>query len=121
MRLSPKKVRDEVRTVVETQLRALRAGDFATAYGFAARPIRRQFDERMFALLLKRGYAPLLKPALTDIGLVRDDEEGTAQVPVTVTDAQKRATVYRYWLVKEGENWRIAGVTLEQRPPRGDT
>jgi hypothetical protein len=121
MRLSPKNVRDEVRAVVEAQLAALRSGDFATAYDFAARGIRRQFDERLFALLLRRGYAPLLKPGETDFGVVRDDGEGTAQVSVTVTDFQKRPTVYRYWLVKEGDAWRINGVVLEQRPPRGDT
>lgn len=121
MRLSPKKVRDEVRAVVEAQLAALRAGDFATAYSFAARPLRRQFDLRLFALMLRRGYAPLLKPGSADLGLVRDDGNGAAQVTVTVTDGQNRATIYRYWLIKEGENWRVAGVVLEQRPPRGDT
>lgn len=120
MKLSSKKVRDEVRAVVEAQLAALRTGDFATAYDFAARPIRRQFDERLFELMIKRGYASLLKPGSADVGSVRDDGEGIAQVLVTITDAQKRVTVYRYWLTKEGEAWRIAGVMLEQRPPRGD-
>jgi len=120
MRLSPRKVRDEVRTVVEAQLAALQAGDFATAYEFAARGIRRQFDERLFAAMIRRGYAPLLKPDKTDLGVVRDDGEGTAQVSVTVTDRQKRSTVYRYWLAKEDDVWRISGVMLEQRPPRGD-
>lgn len=120
MRLSPKPMREEVRAAVEAQLAALRTGDFATAYDFAARGIKRQFDERLFALMLKRGYAPLLRPGPADVGVVRDDGAGTAQVPVTVTDAQKRSTVYRYWLVQEGDHWRISGVVLEQRPPRGD-
>lgn len=120
MRLSPKKVRDEVRAVVEAQLGALRAGDFAAAYDFAARGIRRQFDERLFTMMIKRGYAPLLRPDQTDFGVVRDDGEGTAQIAVTVTDRQNRSTGYRYWLVKEGDAWRINGVVLEQRPPRGD-
>ena len=118
--LSPKKVRDEVRAVVEAQLAALKSGDFGTAYEFAARGIRRQFDERLFAAMIRRGYAPLLKPDKTELGLVRDDSGGTAQVSVTVTDRQKRSTVYRYWLAKEEEVWRISGVMLEQRPPRGD-
>jgi hypothetical protein len=120
MRLSSRKVRDEVRAVVEAQLAALKTGDFATAYDFAARGIRRQLDERLFAAMIRRGYAPLLRPGSTDVGVVRDDGEGTAQVHVTVTDAQKRSTVYRYWLVKEAELWKIGGVVLEQRPPRGD-
>ena len=121
MHISAKKVRDEVRAVVEAQLAALRAGDFATAYDFAARAIRRQFDERVFALMIRRGYAPLLRPGRSELGVVRDDGDGLAQVNVTVIDPQNRSTVYRYWLVKEGDEWRISGVVLEQRPPRGDT
>ena len=120
MRLSPKKVRDEVRAVVEAQLAALQAGDFATAYDFAARGIKRQFDARLFAAMIRRGYGALLKPDKTDLGVVRDDGEGTAQVSVTATDGLKHSTLYRYWLVKEDEVWRISGVMLEQRPPRGD-
>lgn len=120
MRLSPRKVRDEVRAVVEAQLAALHAGDFATAYDFAARGIKRQFDVRLFAAMLKRGYSALLKADEHDLGIVRDDGEGTAQLTVTVTDALKRHTVYRYWLVKEDDAWHISGVMLEQKPPRGD-
>jgi hypothetical protein len=120
MRLSPKPVRDEVRAVVEAQLAALRTGDFATAYDFAARGIRRQFDLRLFTALIRRGYAPLLRPGQADFGVVRDDGDGVAEVSVTITDSQKRSTVYRYWLVQEGEAWKINGVVLEQRPPRGD-
>ena len=121
MRLSPKKVRDEVKTVVEAQLAALQAGDFATAYGFAARGIKAQFDVRVFALMIKRGYAPLLKHDAADVGLVHDNGRGTAQVAVTVTDGLQRSTAYRYWLVLETDGWRITGVVLEQKPPRGDT
>jgi hypothetical protein len=120
MRLSPRKIRDEVRAVVEAQLAALQAGEFASAYDLAARGIQRQFDERLFTLMIKRGYAPLLRPDKTDLGVVRDDGAGLAHIAVTVTDRQNRSTVYRYWLVKEGETWRINGVVLEQRPPRGD-
>lgn len=121
MRLSQKQVRDEVKTVVEAQLAALKEGDFPTAYGFAARGIKTQFDLRVFALMLKRGYAPLLRHESADIGLVRDDGEGAAQVEVTVVDGLQRATAYRYWLVREEAGWRITGVVLEQKPPRGDT
>jgi Domain of unknown function (DUF4864) len=121
MRLSPKKVRDEVRATVEGQLAALANGDFGAAYEFAATGIRRQFEEPVFALMIKRGFAPLLRPDKKDLGVVRDDGEGTAQIVVTVTDRQKRSTVYRYWLVQEEDVWRIAGVVLEQKPPSGDT
>jgi hypothetical protein len=120
MRLSPRKIREEVRAVVEAQLEALRAGDFSTAYDFAARGIRRQFDEQLFAVMIRRGYPALLRPGQADVGAVRDDGKGTAQVTVTVTDRQKNITAYRYWLVNEETGWRISGVVRELQPPRGD-
>lgn len=120
MRLSPRKIREEVRAVVEAQLEALRAGDFSTAYDFAARGIRRQFDEQLFAVMIRRGYPALLRPGQADVGAVRDDGKGTAQVTVTVTDRQKNITAYRYWLVNEETAWRISGVVREVQPPRGD-
>ena len=119
MHLSAKKVRDEVTAVVTAQLAALKAGDFAAAYTHAAAGIRRQFDARVFALLIKRGYAPLLRQATVDLGVVRDDGDHVANVVVTVTDSLNRSTVYRYWLVRE-DRWRISGVVLDQKPPRGD-
>ena len=121
MRLSPKKVRDAVHAVVEGQLAAVRAGDFERAYAFAAAGIKAQFDARLFGLMIRRGYPALLRPGQTDIGIVRDNSQGTAQVVVTVTDAAKRDTTYRYRLVQETAGWRISGVVLEQRAPRGDT
>lgn len=120
MRLSPRKIREEVRAVVVAQLEALRAGDFATAYDFAARGIRRQFDERLFAVMIRRGYPALLRPGEAEVGAVRDDGKGTVQVTVTVTDRQKNITAYRYWLVNEENGWRISGVMRELKPPRGD-
>jgi hypothetical protein len=120
LRLSPRKIREEVRAVVAAQLEALRAGDFATAYDFAARGIRRQFDEQLFAVMIRRGYPTLLRPGQAEVGPVRDDGKGTAQVVVTVTDRQKNITAYRYWLVNEEAGWRISGVVREAKPPRGD-
>ncbi|MBL9215788.1 MAG: DUF4864 domain-containing protein [Opitutaceae bacterium] len=120
MRLSPRKIQDEVKAVVEAQIAALQAGDFSAAYAHAALGIKRQFSERVFALMIRRGYAPLLRAEQVDVGLVRDDGQDLAQVLVTVTDAAGRSTVYRYWLELEEPGWRISGVMLEQRPPRGD-
>ena len=120
MRLSPKPVRDEVRTVVESQLAALRRGEIDEAYALASAGIRRQFSARVFGQMLRRGYPPLLRNAKADLGIVRDDGEGTAQLAVTVMDGLNRSTAYRFWLVLEEEGWRINGVVIEQKPPRGD-
>jgi hypothetical protein len=121
MRISQKKIGQEVKAVVAAQLAALQAGNLPAAYAFASRGIRVQFDERLFGLLMQRGYAPLLQHRQADLGLVHDNGAGTAELPVTVTDKFKRSTTYRYRLVQEEAGWRISGVVLEPRPPPADT
>ena len=121
MRLSSKKVRDEVHATVETQLNALRHGNFEQAYEMASTGIKAQFDVRLFAALVRHGYPVLLQPNAADVGIVRDKDEEIAQVTVTILDRQKHAVVYGYSLVKEKAGWRINGVVLEQRQARGDT
>jgi hypothetical protein len=121
MRLSPKIIRDEVHATVETQLNALRGGNFEAAYEMASSGIKAQFDVRLFAALIRHGYPVLLQANEADLGIVRDREGELAQVTVNVLDRQKRRIIYRYWLVKEDTGWRINGVVLEQTPARGDT
>ncbi len=120
MRLSPKQVREEVRTVVQGQLAALRAGDFATAYGYAAAGLKARFDDQVFAAMIRRGYPLLLQAKEAELGVVHDRDGELAEVTVSVRDRQKHPVVYRYVLVHEPEGWRITAVTLEQRPARGD-
>ncbi len=120
MKISPKKISTAVKAVVTAQLAALQKGDIKGAYAFAARGIRVQFDERTFGLLMKRGYTPLLQHREADLGLVRDNSAGAAEVPVTVIDGRKLSTSYRYRLVLESSGWKVSGVVLEQKPPHGD-
>lgn len=119
-RLSPKKIRDEVRAVVETQLAALRAGDFAAAYELAAVGIKEQFDVRLFAALMRRGYPTLLQAKEAELGIVRDRGGKLAQITVSMLDRQKRTIVYNYWLVEEAKGWRVNGVVLEPGATRGE-
>ncbi len=120
LRLSPKKVREEVRAVVQAQLEALRGGDFAEAYALASEGIKQQFDVRLFAALIRRGYPTLLQSKEAELGVVRDRDGAYAQVAVSMLDRQKHTVVYQYWLVKEESGWRITGVVLEQSPARGN-
>ena len=121
MRLSQKKVRDEVHAVVDAQLAALRSGNFAAAYELASAGIREQFDLRLFAALMRRGYPTLLQAKMAELGVVRDQGGTLAQITVSVLDRRKRSVSYRFWLVKETGGWRINGVVLEQNSPWGDT
>lgn len=119
-RLSPREIRDAVRQTVEEQLAALRQQDFGRAYQQASRGIRRQFPEAVFAAMIKRGYPALVRQVRAELGVVRDNRDTRAWVAVTVTDRLERSTDYRYYLVREGDAWRIEGVVGEERATRGD-
>lgn len=120
MRVSAREVRDAVHAVVEAQLDALRSGNFVEAYELASHGIKARFDVRLFAALIRQGYAPLLRTNEADVGVVRDCNGREAQVTVSLVDARRRNIIYRYWLVREEDGWRIQGVTPEQLPLRGD-
>lgn len=120
-RISPREIREGVRTTVEGQLGALRANRFEIAYEYAARGIRRQFSAAVFAEMLRRGYPALLEHKRAELGLVRDNGDGRAVVDVDVFDGAAKLARYRYQLVLERGGWRIEGVVLVRPAARGDT
>ncbi|MBA4136105.1 MAG: hypothetical protein C0518_02170 [Opitutus sp.] len=120
-RLSPREIRDGVRSTVEGQLGALRAGKLAIAYEFAARGLRRQFSAEVFAEMIRRGYPALVEHTRAEFGLVRDDGAGRAALDVTVFDGRDRPARFHYQLVQERAGWRIEGVIATRPPARGDT
>jgi hypothetical protein len=109
-RIAPRAVREAVRATVEDQLAAFRAEDFARAYGLAARGLRRQFREEVFAEMIRRGYPALLVHRRAELGLVRDNRAGRARVEVAVSDARGRTERLLYQLVEEDAGWRVEGV-----------
>jgi hypothetical protein len=115
MKVSTNSVRDEVRKVVEAQLKAFRDDDYKAAYALAARQIRRRFDPEVYELMIKRGYASLAHNQRVQYGLVYDDGEGEAEIRVLVVDADNQRTDYRYQLIKERGVWRVGGVIEEDR------
>jgi hypothetical protein len=119
-RLAPRPVRDAVRATAEGQLAAFRAGDFGRAYGFAARGLRRQFREEVFAEMIRRGYPALLGHRRADLGVVRDNREGRARVEVTLTDRDGRTGRLLYQLVEEDAGWRVEGVVTLPPARPGD-
>jgi hypothetical protein len=119
-RLSQKKIREEVRTVVETQLAALRTGNFPAAYEMASEGIKTQFDLALFSVLMRRGYPTLLQAKTAELGVVRDKGGKLALISVSMLDRQNRAVVYDFWLVEEAKGWRVNGVVLEQSSSRAE-
>lgn len=120
-RMSPKEVREEVKAVVADQLRAFQREDIPAAYAFAAASIRQQFRLPVYERMIRRGYAPLLKHARAEPGIVRDDGAAMAFLPVIVHDRDGKVVRYRYHLLREEGVWRVSGVLPEISAPKGET
>jgi len=114
MHYSKAEVRKELVAVVDGQLAAFRAGDFARAYGFAAQPLRAQFTLKAFAAMVARSYPFVAHSERAEPGLPMDDGE-TAVLPVRVFAAGGKSADYQYQFTREGDGWHITGVLPEQR------
>lgn len=120
-RLSPKEVREEVKSVVASQLEAFQREDIPAAYAFAATSIRQQFRLPVYERMIRRGYAPLLRHARAEPGVVRDDGGAMAMLPVAVHVSDGRVVRYRYHLLREDGKWRVSGVMPDLSAPKRET
>lgn len=108
LRHSPAAVRQEVLAVVETQLVAIRAGDWAGAMLQAAAPLRARLSAAQFGEMIRLHYPVLWRSEQADYGFVRDNGR-MAVVRVHVRAGTERRT-YEYRLLREPEGWRIGSV-----------
>jgi len=92
---------------IDGQLRALEAGDFEAALGFASSSYRSSISVETFRRLFDRDYALLTDDATHVSGTCVAAEEG-AQVLVTVQGASGEEQELVYTLVREDGAWRIA-------------
>lgn len=120
-RLSPKDVREEVKSVVTGQLAAFRREDIPAAYAFASTSIKQQFRLPVYERMIRRGYAPLLGHAGAEPGVVRDNGGGMAMLSVSVRVPDGQVLRYRYHLLHEDGRWFVSGVMPESEAPKGET
>ncbi len=102
-----------IRTVVGGQLDALRAGDGAAAFAFAAPGIRAQFGTpENFLRMVRDGYAPLLAARHTAFldGAVID---GATIQPLRLVLPDETVLVALYRMQRQPDGrWRIAGCVI---------
>jgi hypothetical protein len=111
-------MKKELTTVIDAQLAAFRADDYAKAYGFAASSIRGMFQPADFAIMVKTGYPVIAHSVKADYGLAFDTGE-EAVINVRIEDASKQSGEFQYLLKKEDGGWRISGVS--ELKPSGQT
>ena len=102
-----------IRKVIGEQLAALRSGDAARAFGFAAPGIQQRFhDAPTFLAMVRQGYAPLLAARYTEYleGAVID---GSTIQPLRLVMNDETVLVALYQMERDAERgWRIAGCVI---------
>jgi hypothetical protein len=109
-RLSDPPVKEELTTVINSQLAAFRKGDYAGAYNFAALGLRTRMSPAAFEQMMKDGYPQIAQSRDASFGVILDNG-ARAAVSVGIKSASGRMVHYQYLLTREPAGWRISGVT----------
>ena len=110
---------DAMQGVIDDQLAAFRADDFATAFTFAAPGIQGMFrTPDNFGRMVRQGYPMVWRPARVEYLRARPEGSGWRQ-EVLMTDADGRLHKLAYSMIQTESGWRIAGVQLLAAPEVG--
>ncbi len=104
-----------IRTLVESQLKALAADDGERAFSFAAPEIKKQFgDAATFMTMVKRGYPMLIRPS--GVSFLEPEKDGDL-ITQAVRFRDPNGKLWRavYALQRQPDNsWRIGGCVVRQ-------
>lgn len=106
-----------LRSLIEGQIAAFRAGDAAAAYSYAAPKIRKIFPTPdRFMQMVQRGYPPVIGPRAVSFGLLRETSRGPVQ-EVYLTDANGTDWLALYTFEQQADgSWKISGCVLTKSP-----
>jgi hypothetical protein len=105
--------------IIDDQIAAFRADDFAAAFGYAAPGIQGMFrTPDNFGLMVRQGYPMVWRPSRVEYLEARPEGPGWRQ-EVLVTDAEGRLHKLAYSMVETETGWRIAGVRILSVPEVG--
>ena len=102
----------EMQSVIDRQLEAFQADDFAKAMEFASPVLQRYFGTpENFQRMVTRGYPMVWRPGTVRY-LENRVENGVHWHRVMITDMQGETHVLDYRMTKTAEGWRINGVQI---------
>lgn len=106
-----------IRSVIDSQLKAMSMDDGPTAYSFASPGIQRIFPSAdLFMSMVKTGYAPVYRAKSVAFGRLREHGAGYIQ-EVFLTDADGEQWTALYALEQQGDGtWKISGCQLTKQP-----
>ncbi|WP_420392634.1 DUF4864 domain-containing protein [Acuticoccus sp.] len=110
----------EVRKTILAQMEALRDGDAAEAYSYAAPAIQRLFPTpQRFMTMVRRGYAPVAEARSPVFLRHSATEEASFAQEVMFSDADGRSWMALYTLAQQPDgSWRITGCYLKKSTGR---
>lgn len=101
---------DEIRSVIDSQIEAFRADDFATAFEYASPMIQGMFGTAdNFGRMVRQGYPMVWRPADVRFGGL-SEREGRMVQSVVVTDEAGRIHLLEYDMIPSESSWEINGV-----------
>ena len=110
---------DDIRGVIQSQLDAFQADDFATAFTFASPNIKNIFrNPQNFGLMVREGYPMVWRPGeVTFLGL--EDKAGRKLQRVQITDKSGVLHTLEYEMTLSEDGWQISGVRILPAPEIG--
>lgn len=104
-------IKDALRTVITSQLDAFRHDDYAAAYRVSHAEFQDHMTVQTFERMVRLGYPAIAHSTSARFGLAMDNGDD-AVINVRIYSANAEPIDYRYILRRDGESWRITGVTL---------
>jgi ABC-type amino acid transport substrate-binding protein len=105
-----------IRSVIDGQLQAFQADDWAGAFAFAAPSIQRIFrNPQGFAAMVKGGYPMVWRPGRVEVGPLEQGPRGPVQI-MYFDGPDGVAYVAAYEMTQVDGAWRIAGVRIRKAP-----
>ncbi len=102
----------DIRTVINDQISAFRADDFATAFTFAAPNIRMMFQTPdRFGQMVREGYPMVYRPQSYAFEELRDTG-GSKLQSVLIEGQDGYYYIAEYDMVLTGQGWKIRGVRI---------
>lgn len=108
-----------IQKTIQSQIDALIADDFATAFSFASPNIKGMFGTaENFGAMVKNGYPMVYRPADVEMQELRE-VAGNLWQRVRVVDQAGKAWYLDYMMIETAEGWQINAVQLLPAPEIG--
>lgn len=109
----------EIETVIQNQIDAFLADDFARAFSYASPSIKRMFGTPdRFGTMVRQGYPMVWRPSSVQYLGLRSIDGALWQI-VLMRDANGAYHALGYQMIETADGWQINGVQVMREPEIG--